>query len=102
MSTYAYFCCHQCKQSIWLGKALHEDHKAFAFHIGNDETKHWLRPQLNKLIWKFLADHTGHNIDVRLEEEMTDEMFGYQAIGGDRSSDVSVEKYLSHPSDFYK
>lgn len=59
------------------------------------EPPHWKREQLNQVLWKFLAEHTGHAIDVRLENEMTEEMTGYQEIGGDHIKDVSYEQYLA-------
>jgi hypothetical protein len=81
---------------LWLGKALHHDRRPFAFHIGGSEQlSNWAQPQLNQVLWKFLADHAGHRIDVRLEHEMTDEMFGYQNIGGDADQDVSFEAYIA-------
>lgn len=96
MSIYGYLSCHDCRQTLWLGKALHRDYRPSAFHIGGpDEPPHWARPQLNQVVWKFLADHAGHRIDVRLEHEMTDEMWGHQAIGGDSDGDISVEVYLA-------
>ncbi len=96
MSVYGYLNCHDCRQTLSLGKALHNDHRPFAFHIGgSEEPPHWARPQLNQVLWKFLADHTGHRIDVRLEHEMTEETFGYQEIGGDTDGDISFEGYLA-------
>jgi hypothetical protein len=80
---------------LWLGKALHDQHRTFGYHIGGAELPpHWKREVLNQVLWKFLAEHTGHRIDVRLEHEMTEEMFGYQEIGGDSDKDVTFEKYL--------
>lgn len=101
MSIYGYLNCHDCRQTLWLGKALHRgDCRPFAFHIGSEEEPpHWARPQLNQVVWKFLADHTGHRIDVRLEHQQTDEMHGYQHIyqhiGGDTDQDISFEAYLA-------
>jgi|SRR5215469_14778604 len=93
MSIYGYFNCHDCRQTIWLGKALHNDHRPFAFQRGTGP-KHWNQPQFNKVIWKFLADHTGHHIDVRTEDQMTEEIYGYQEIGGDTGNDIAEEQYL--------
>src|SRR5262249_43557729 len=85
-----------CRQTLWLGKALHRDYRPFHFHIGGpDEPPMWKREQFNQVLWKFLADHTGHRIDVRLEHEMSDDMFAYQQIGGERDEDISFEAYLA-------
>ena len=94
MSIYGYLNCHDCRQTIWLGKSIGGG-RPIAFHIGaEEEPPHWARPQLNQLLWKFLADHAGHRIDVRLEHEMTEEMYGYLDIGGDGENGISVEAYL--------
>ncbi len=96
MSVYGHLCCHDCRQMLWLGKALHRDGRPLAFHIGGpEEPPHWERPRLNQVLWKFLADHAGHRIDVRLEHEMTEGMFAYQEVGGDGDGDVSFEAYLA-------
>jgi hypothetical protein len=81
---------------LWLGKALHQDFRPYCFHIGSaDEPPNWKRTELNRVVWKFLADHMGHRVDVRLEQDMTEEMWAYQEIGGDQGSDISIESYLS-------
>jgi hypothetical protein len=96
VSIYGYLNCHDCRHTLWLGKALHCNHRPFAFHIGEAaEPPHWARRQLNQALWKFLADHSSHRIDVRLEHEMTDEMFSYRQIGGDSANDISFEAYLT-------
>jgi hypothetical protein len=96
MSIYGYLNCHDCRQTLWLGKALHHDGRPSAFHIGGQhEPPHSAQSQLNRVLWKFLADHTGHRIDVRLEHQMTDEQFGYQAIGEDSENGISFEAYLA-------
>ena len=101
MSIYAYFNCHDCRQTIWLGKALHNDVQPFAFQRGKGP-KHWNQPQLNKVIWKSLADHTGHHIDVRLEHQMTEEIYSYQEIGGDTLHNIAEEQYLKTPNGWYE
>lgn len=102
MSIYGYLNCHDCKKCIWLGKALHKENIPFAYHIGSaDQPKHWKREMLNKVIWKFLADHTGHNIDVRLEYDMPDDEEDYQEIGGDSDKDVTFSDYLVTESGYY-
>lgn len=95
VSIYGYLNCHDCRQSLWLGKAIHENHRPLFFHIGpNEESPNWKRESLNQTVWKFLADHCGHRIDARLESDMTEEMFGYETIGGDSDEDVSEAQYL--------
>ena len=96
MSVYGYLNCHDCGQMLWLGKALHRDFRPICYHIGGEDAPpHWKRDQLNRVVWKFLADHAAHRIDVRLEHEMTDELSAYQQIGGDTEKDISFEAYLN-------
>jgi hypothetical protein len=81
MSVYGYLNCHDCRQTLWLGRALHRDSRPLCFHIGGPgEAPHWKRERLNQVVWKFLADHTAHRIGVPLEHEMMDEMFDNQDI----------------------
>ncbi len=95
MGTYAYLMCHDCRQQIFLGKACRRDSQPF-FHIGDATSPaNWTQHQFNQVLWKFLADHCGHHIDVRLEWDTTEEMAAYQNIGGDTSDDITFEQYLS-------
>jgi hypothetical protein len=96
LSIYSYFNCHTCQQTLWLGKAVWDqgDQPSY-FHIGDaNRPPYWKREQLNQVLWKFLAAHTAHHIDVRLEHEMSEEMWDYQNVGGDRNNDISFEQYL--------
>jgi hypothetical protein len=56
---------------------------------------HWQREKLNQVLWKFLADHTGHRIDVRLDHQMTNDSYGYQEIGGDSENSLTYDLYLA-------
>jgi hypothetical protein len=96
MSVYGFLNCHDCRQNFWLGKAIGEGghERTLRYHIGDGELPNWKRESLNQVLWKFMADHTGHRIDVRLEWDMTDEMYGYQNIDGDGEGDISIEEYL--------
>ena len=85
MSIHGFLNCHNCHQMLWPGKAIHENYRMDYFHVGpQNEPPNWKREIQNQIVWKFLADHCGHSIDVRIESDMTEEMFGYQEIGGDR------------------
>jgi len=90
MSIYARFVYHDCKQMFWLGKVIHDNYQPIFFHIGSDLAPHWQREELNQIVWKFLADHTGHRLQVLMEHDMTDEFYNYQEIG----DDISVQEYL--------
>jgi hypothetical protein len=91
VSVYGYLNCHDCRQTMWLGKSCHD-----FYHIGAaEEPPLWKREILNQALWKFLAEHTGHQIDVRLEHEVTEDMFGYKRIGGETDYDLPFDKYLA-------
>jgi hypothetical protein len=78
----------------FLGKACRIRNQPF-FHFGDSSSPpNWKQHQLTQMVWKFLADHCGHHIDVRQEHDMTEEMFGYQSIGGDGEPYISFEQYL--------
>lgn len=95
MSIYGYLVCHDCKQQVWLGKAIHEDYRPKYFHIGQaDHPPHWERTKLNQVIWRFLADHAGHEIQVSVEGERREGEDEYQQIGGDEDGDISFADYL--------
>jgi hypothetical protein len=96
MSIYGYLNCHDCRQSIWLGKAMRKHGRVCSFHRGSEnDPPHWRREQLNQAMWKFLADHASHAIDVRLEHQMTEEVFAYQEIGGDSETGISFADYIA-------
>ena len=58
MSTYGHLICNDCRVQLWLGKALIRNDKVFNFHIGEESSFNFERPILNKVLWKFLAEHT--------------------------------------------
>ena len=100
MSVYGYLCCTDCKVCLWLGKAINwrDDcvgPKSFA-RGDAPEGLNWKWEKLNRVLWKMLAEHTGHTIRVVLEHEF-EELLGsdtFQDIGGDSSKDVTFEEYL--------
>jgi hypothetical protein len=94
MSIYGYLFCHDCEQMLWLGKALRDDNGQLAYQIGTSPPN-WKNEVLNQVVWKFLADHTMHKIDARLEHQATDQMHEYKEIGGDEIPDISFSEYLS-------
>ena len=95
MSIYAYLTCDDCRQLFWLGKAVKANDLVSYFHIGGpDEPPNWKREELNQIIWKFLADHAGHKIQVHLENQMSDDTFSYMDIDGDGENDLTANSYI--------
>lgn len=95
MGLYGFFICHDCCQTLVLGKAYRSSGRPVFFHAGAMNPPNWNQPELNQVLWKFLADHCGHRINVRLDEDMTEEELGFPSIGGDSLAEPSREKYLS-------
>jgi hypothetical protein len=100
MSVYSYLCCTDCKVVLWLGKATNwrdEDVGPKSFARGDaPDGLNWKWEILNQVLWKMLAEHTGHTIRVVLEHEF-EKLLGkndYMEIGGDRDNDIAFEQYL--------
>lgn len=95
MSTDGYLVCRDCRWSLFLGKAISSGTQVDFYHRGGAEREHpWQRHELNQVLWKFLADHTSHQIRVLQEHEMSDEDWNAGTIGGDTDKDISFEEYL--------
>lgn len=100
MSVYGYLCCTDCKVSLWLGKAISwrdDDVGPKSFARGDaPEGLNWKWDILNQVLWKMLAEHTGHTIRVVLEHEFEELLNkdAYTDIGGDGDDGVSFEEYL--------
>ncbi|HZO73515.1 MAG TPA: hypothetical protein VFB60_15045 [Ktedonobacteraceae bacterium] len=99
MSRYADFACIDCKVGLWLGKAiLRDDGRVNYFKIGAEEDPpNSQRPELNRVLWKMLADHANHNLRVFVEGEPGEELLedpAFVEIGGDEIGDLSFEDYL--------
>lgn len=96
MSRYAHLVCMDCKISYFIGKAIYrEDEHLNYFHIGPaSEPPNWQRTELNRVIWKMLADHAGHRLKVLLSGDPELEQFEFINIDGTAINDISVEDYL--------
>lgn len=96
MSIYGNLLCHDCKQLLWLGKAIYAGDQVAYYHLGSAaEAPNWRQTRLNQAVWKFLADHTGHHIGVYRDFEMADALHDYTEISGDALADVSMADYLT-------
>lgn len=102
MSIYGQLVCLDCRLEFWLGKAvfrIHEGRKIVDyFHIGDpSDPPNWKREELNRVIWKMLADHIGHNLRVLFDYELAEQEDGipFRVIGGDSIDDISIDDYLN-------
>lgn len=96
MSRYAYLTCAECSVALWLGKAICKGGKVERFHIGQEgDPVNSLNSTLNRVMWKFLADHAGHAIRVIVEGDAGfDDIGDYKEIGGDEVTSISIDDYL--------
>lgn len=98
MSQYARFGCMDCKVMVWLGKTIFTPTDAVSyFHIGGSaRPPNWQQPELNRVIWKMLADHARHNLRVVIEgdPEYDSMLEHFLEIGGGDEQDITVEQYL--------
>lgn len=82
---------------IWLGKIVGDDAGGIDhFRIGDAATPpNSANLLLNRALWKFLAETTGHDLcvitDTHPEYQRLEE---YREIGGDAAGDIPLERYL--------
>jgi hypothetical protein len=97
MSSYAHLACLDCKISRLLGKVVaRAGSQVDYFHLGAaTEPLNWQRSQLNQVVWKMLADHSGHQLRVITSWDPAFELLAdFTMIGGPDADDISVEDYL--------
>lgn len=101
MSEYAYLLCLDDRTYIWLGKAVKNDGQIVFFAVG-DEEPNWRQPGLSRSVWKFMADHVGHHLEVVREfSEQYDKMVAddppegeYVEIGDSSNTGPTFDEYL--------
>jgi hypothetical protein len=98
MSRYAWLACTDCKVMLWLGKAVCSDqnNRISFFHIGTaEEPPNSARPELNRALWKLLADHTQHTFRVVTDQDPEYKALEeYVEIGSDEDRDMAFETFL--------
>jgi hypothetical protein len=98
MARSAYFACMDCKVKLWVGVAIPRDTVEYFSHFG-DEKRNWQDLELNRVVWKMLADHAGHHLRVILEwtpeyDAFVEEENVVEIGGDDPEYDISFEAYL--------
>ena len=69
MSRYGFLVCDDCKDMLWLGKAVYgEDNRIDHFNINSPEAKDSDNSVLNRAVWKMLAEHAGHTLRVAIDD----------------------------------
>lgn len=108
VSEYGYLLCVDCREFIWLGKAVQNDSRIVYFAVG-DKEPNWRQPGLARSIWKFLADHVGHPLEsVREFSERYDQIVAddppegpYVEIGDSSHTGPTFDEYLKGWPDSY-
>jgi hypothetical protein len=96
VSRYAELVCRETKQSIWLGKIVHdEETNQTYFHRGDRELSNSQDPIMMKVIMKFLAQHMGKLLEV-FDEEAIDEIIDetWIRIDEDPSLGMGFSEYI--------
>ena len=85
----AYLICPETKKSICLGKPIRsKDHRVVYYSQRPGLRNHEI-PLLNRVLWKFLAEHAHKELRVVFDGEFVDD--GYEYIS---TSDIEAEDYV--------
>ena len=103
MSEYGYLLCLDDREFIWLGKAIKNDDDKIVYFKVRSGDPNWQQPGLARSVWKFLADHVGHRLEVVREfSEQYDKMVSddppegpYVEIGDSSNTGPTFEEYLT-------
>lgn len=97
MSRSAWLGCRKCKQVLALGKPLREEDQIVAFGVADMFS--WEREERNLALWKFLADHFGHELFTAFGDDL-EKTTGpdFRGIGGDTTTegDLSFSDYTAN------
>lgn len=86
----AYLSCPQTRQLLWLGKPIRTiDGKNVVFYSQNAYRCNHDNPLLNKVLWKFLAEHAHMELRVVFSGEFRDD--DYEHVS---THDVEAEEYV--------
>ena len=87
----AYLICPETRKLIWLGKPItpEDDNPLVVYFNQRSSHQNHENPLLNKVLWKFLADHAHMDLRIVFSGEYNDDE--YQHIS---TSDVEAEEYV--------
>jgi hypothetical protein len=100
MSRYAQFACMECKVALFLGKIVYTAADSINFfHLGGIDIPNTQRLELNRVLWKMLADHANHPLRVVTEgtreyDVLTDDEEVVWIGGDEPGRDIPFEEYL--------
>jgi hypothetical protein len=87
----AYLICPEAKKLIWLGKPIRPDKGSnrVSFYSQNASRDNHEDPLLNRVLWRFLADHAHKELRVVFSGKFVDDE--YEHIS---TSDIEAEEYI--------
>lgn len=87
----AYLICKDTKKLIWLGKPIRSESEPdrVIFYSQNATLDNHDNPLLNRVLWRFLAEHAHRELRVVFSGEYDDDE--YEHI---RTSDIEAEDYV--------
>jgi hypothetical protein len=87
----AYLICVETKKLIWLGKPIRpkSDPGRVIYYSQNASRHNYEAPLLNKVLWKFLAEHAHQELRAVFSGEFVDD--DYEHIS---THDVEAEEYV--------
>ena len=73
----AYLICPETKKLIWLGKPIRaeDDEARVIFYSQNADLLNHEKKLLNKVLWKFLADHAHRDLRIVFSGEYNDDEY---------------------------
>jgi hypothetical protein len=103
VSEYAYLICRDDRVMLGLGRAIKRDDGSVHYFLSGGKQPNSQQPDLDRALWKFLADHTGHRIEViressRAYQDWTVDQDAngiYRQVGGDARDDIPFEQFLA-------
>ena len=101
MSISAMLVCHDCQLEFHLGKPLRmRDDTIFALTKGGDPNKEARYLESNRVVWKMLATHMRHWIDIAVEGyNERDEYYIFFEEGGGMEATASLEGFIENFDD---
>ena len=85
----AYLTCPETKKSMWLGKPIRRDNDEVVFYSQNAAQYNHDDLLLNKVLWKFLAEHAHKDLRILFSGEYPDG--DYERVS---TWDIEAEDYV--------
>jgi|SRR6516162_10641800 hypothetical protein len=85
----SYLICPETNKYIWLGKPIRSDSDTVIYYSQNAYHYNHEEPLLNKVLWKFLAEHAHKELRIVFSGEFVEDE--YEAAW---TSDIEAENYV--------